>query len=206
MMNINWPSIRAKLREAILILPHFFKNPVQGMRTLPDWDWPTILILQGAFSAACALLANLVERDIFGMITGLVIAPVANYLMVSIGAGLFFYTFMFFFQREVPYRQIYVHLIFAAIPVQVVMIVAGYMPPILLLGAAAMMMLLYVGFTENFHLDRPKLKKLLLGLICLYALFWAVQIVRITSKQKGMRLKATPETLDILEKEFNSDE
>jgi hypothetical protein len=203
--NINWTLIRAKVKEAVLVLPHFFKNPVQGMRTLPDWEWPEMLILEGAFSAACAFIGNLIARNLLGMITGIVIAPLATLIALGIGAGFFYYTFKFFFHRDIPYRQIFQTLVFASIPLMIVGVVSPLMPPIVLLGCVAMMMLLYVGFTDNFHLERPRIKKLLIGLTLLYAVSWAVALVRTTSRHERMRLKATPESLDILEKELNID-
>src|SRR6185312_15116339 len=103
MRNFDWPLIKAKLREAILVLPHFFKNPVQGMRTLPHWEWPETLILQALFAAACALIGSAIERDLLGMVTGVVLAPIAYMLMITIGAGFFYYIFKFSFQREIPY-------------------------------------------------------------------------------------------------------
>lgn len=202
MTHINWEIIRAKLREAVLVLPHFFKNPPQGMRTLPDWEWPTILILQAAFAAACGILANLVDRDLIGMVTALVISPVSSLLMLAVGAGFFYYTFMFFFNREIPFRQICVTMVFAAIPVHIVMIVAGIVPPILLIGAAAMMLLLFVAFVERFHLDRKKVRGLLGGLFALYLVFWGVQLAKTTTKHKNLRQIATPESMDTLENEL----
>lgn len=202
MKKVNWALIRARLKEAILVLPHFFRNPVQGMRQIPDWDWPTILILQGLFAAACAVVSHLIQREFVRMIIGLVIAPVANYVLLSIVAGFFFYTLMFLFQREVPFRQIYTHVLFAAIPTMLVSVVAGLLPPLMVFGAGASLMLLYVSFVENFHVDRLKAKKIFWGLMAVYALFWAVQVVRTTSRHEKMRIKATPESLDILENEL----
>jgi hypothetical protein len=203
--NINWTLIRAKVKEAVLVLPHFFKNPVQGMRMLPDWEWPEMLILEAAFAAACAFIGNLIARNLLGMITGIVIAPLATLIALGIGAGFFYYTFKFFFQRDIPYRQIFQTLVFASIPLMLVGIISPLIPPIVLLGCVAMMLLLYIGFTDNFHLERPRIKKLLIGLTLLYAVSWAVALVRTTSRHERMRLKATPESLDILEKELNID-
>lgn len=202
MMHINWNVTRAKLKEAVLALPHFFKNPVQAMRTLPDWDWPTMLLLQGAFAAACAVIANLLERDILGMITGLIIAPISSIVVVAVGAGFFMYTFQFLFKRQVPYRQIYLHMIFAAIPIQITATASPIVPPLILVGIVAAAFLLFVGFVDVFHLERDKTKKLLGGMVLIYVLFWGIQLVSYSSKQERQRIKATPESLDILEKEL----
>lgn len=206
MRNINWDLLRAKLKEAIFVLPHFFKNPVQGMRNLPDWDWPTMLVLEAAFAAICGVISNLLERNILGMITGLIIAPLAHLIVMAIATGFFYYTFMFFFKREIPYRQIFLTLMFAAIPLQILNVAVHLIPPLVLVGLAASMFLLFVAFVDNFHLDRAKVSKMLVGILAIYAIFWAIQLVRVTSKHERLRMKATPESLDILEKELNFDD
>ncbi len=202
MKQINWNLLRAKLKEGILVLPHFAKNPVQAMRTLPDWDWPTMLILQAALAAMCAVVGNLLERDLFGMVTGLILAPIASVVVLAVGSGFFYYTFLFFFKREIPFRQIYLHLIFASVPVKIVSMAVPIIPPVILIGVAAAMYLLFIGFTDNFHLERAKIKKLLIGLGVIYGLFWATQFISYAKKYERMRLKATPESIEILENEL----
>lgn len=165
-----------------------------------------MLVLEGAFAAICGVIANLIERNILGMITGIVIAPIAHLLVLAIATGFFFYTFMFFFKREVPFRQIFLTLMFAAIPLQVVNVAVHLIPPLVLVGLAATLFLLFVGFVDNFHLDRAKVSKMLVGIMAIYAIFWAIQLVRLTSKHERLRIKATPESLDILEKELNLDD
>ena len=203
MLDINWPIIRAKLKEAVLTLPHFIKNPVRGMRMLPDWDWPTILILQAAFAAICGVLGNLLDRNILGMFTAIFLAPLGGFLVIGIGAGILYYIFMFGFQREIPYRQVYLHLFFAALPVSIVGIVSGIVPPIIIVGAAACMLLLFVSFVDVFQLERSKSRDLLLVMFGLYFIFWATQLVRTSNSHQKLLMKATPESLDILQKEMD---
>jgi hypothetical protein len=203
MNHLHWPTIKAKVREAILVLPHFFKNPVQGMRALPQWEWPETLILQALFAASCAVLGKLIERDFIGLLLSLVIAPIAFILCVAIGTGFFYYVFKFFFAREVPFRQIYMHVLFAAIPTLIVSIIASLIPPIMLLGVVGTMILLGVGFVANFQLPARKVRNMLLGLLALYTVFWVISLVGTSTKQKSIRVRATPESLDILEKELS---
>ncbi len=203
MRDINWPSIKAKLREAILVLPHFFRNPVEGMRTLPDWEWPETLILQAIFAAGVAFISNLLDRDILGAITGLIIAPISFIALTAVGSGVFFYLFKFYFHREVEFRMLYIHMLFAAIPTMLVSIVAFMLPPVLLIGAFATALLLYVGFVSNFQLPQRKLRNVLISFFAAYAIFWAFTLIGNNNRHKSMRMKATPESLDILEKELN---
>jgi hypothetical protein len=203
--TLSWPIIKARLKEAVLVLPHFGRNPVQFMRNLPPWEWPEMLILQAIFAAACAVLTSAVARNFLGVITGIVVGPVTQLLIVSISAGFFFYLFMFYFHREVPYRQIYIHLMFAAIPAMLCNILAPVIPPATLIGIVGTAMLLFVGFVSNFHLDRMKVRNILGGLVLIYIVCWAVQMVTFSNKHERLREKATPESLDILEKELNID-
>lgn len=206
MVKISWGQIKQKLREDILALPHFFKNPVQGMRALPHWEWPTILLLQTALAASCSILANLIERDFFGVIIGLFLAPLTNILMVAIGAGFFYYVFMFLFHRTAAFRQIYIHVLFASIPMVLLSTVAFYLPPLVLLGSVATLLLLFVGFVDAFQIPMKPLRNLLMGLMAIHVIYWGISQVHTVKKHKALHEKATPESLDILEKELNQDQ
>lgn len=202
--NLKWPIIKARLKEAVLVLPHFGRNPVQFMRRLPNWEWPEMLILQAIFAAACAILTSAVARNILGIITGFVVGPLTQLVLVGIFAGFFFYLFMFYFHRNVPYRQIYLHLMFAAIPSQLANILSPVIAPATLIGVAATAMLLYVGFVSNFHLEARKIRTILYGLVAVYVISWAIQMVGTSHKHERLREKATPESMDILEKELGN--
>ena len=203
MSTHSWVEIKAKLKEAILALPHFFRNPVQGMRTLPDWDWPTLLILPPAFALACGTVKNLIERDVLGLFTDILISPLAAVVVTGIVTGWFYYGFKFFFHREVAFRSIYTHIVFAAIPAQVTNIGTKFFPPINFLGLAMSIYLLHIGFVHNFTLDARKLKKLFIGLFTVFVLWWAVQLYKVNYHRDSLRIKATPESLDILERELS---
>lgn len=203
MKDLNLQVLREKLREAILILPHFLKNPVATMRALPDWDWATMIVLQAAFALICSVLGNVLERDIWGLVTGFVVAPIRIVILTGVVAGCFYYIFKFFFHREIAYKAIYLHLVFAAIPAQIVAILHFVFAPISLIGLGASLSLLYIGFSDNFYLDRVRLKKMMLSILAVAAVFWILQTVRMISHQDALHIKATPESLDILEKELS---
>ncbi len=203
MMKHTWIEIKVKLREAVVTLPHFLRNPVQGMRQLPNWDWPELLILPPAFALICGLFKNMIERDVVGFFTDIVISPIASVVVTGIVAGWFYYGFKFFFHREVDFRLIYTHIVFAAIPAQVTNIGTKFLPPINFLGLAVSIYLLHIGFVHNFTLDARKLKKLFVGLFSVFVLWWAVQIYKTNYHRDSLRIKATPESLDILEKELS---
>lgn len=202
-MGINWAHYKQKLREDVVVLPHFFKNPVNGMRNLPHWEWPTILILQGAFAAGCSIVGNFIERDYFGLITGIIVAPLTSIIMGGIITGFFHYAFLFYAKRELSFRAIYLNVLFASIPLLVVNMVVYLVPPIILVGLAASLILAYVGFVDTFGVPRTPLKRLFIGIFVVFTAYWGFQQLQTTHKHKTLRQKATPESLDILEKELN---
>lgn len=202
-MNLNWAQLRTRLREDIMALPHFFRNPVKGMRELPHWEWPTILVLQAILAASCSVIANIIERDFLGMVTGIVIAPISHYLLSVIITGFFYYVFMLVFKREIPFRQLYLNVLFAGIPIAIVSTIAFLLPPLILVGVAAALMLLFVGFTDNFQIPAIPLRKIMIAILAVFVLYWGFTQLQRTKKHKSMRERATPESLDILEKELN---
>lgn len=205
MNDVNWDLIRARLKEAVFALPHFFRNPILGMRQLPDWDWATILILQGLFAATCAALGNLIVHQIGRMFLSLFVAPISNYLVLAIIAAFFFYALMFYFERETPFRQVYTHILFASIPAMLTIMISGLVPQLTIFGIAASLYLLHVSFADHFQLERKKVKNFFIALMAICTLFWLLQVVKINSRQEDLRHKATPESLDILENDFKSD-
>lgn len=176
------------------------------MRNLPAWEWPEMLILQAIFAAACAVLTSMVARNLLGMFIGVLLGPITQLLIVGILAGFFFYVFMFYFHREVPFRQVYLHVMFAAIPTMLCNIASPVAPPATVIGIFGTAMLLFVGFTNNFHLDRVKVRNILGGLVAVYIVCWAINMIGSSAHRERMHEKATPESLDILEKEMNKDE
>jgi hypothetical protein len=204
-MTYSWVEIKAKLREDILTLPHFLRNPVQGMRNLPNWDWPTLLILPPAFALACGMLKNMIDKDLIGFFIDIPLSPIASVVVTGLIAGWFYYGFKFVFHVEVPFRSIYTHVVFAAIPTQLTNIGTKYLPPVNVLGLAVSIYLLHTGFTHNYMLDNRKLKKMFIALFSIFCLWWAVQIFKANYRQDSVRFKALPESLDILEKELSGE-
>jgi hypothetical protein len=59
-----------------------------------------------------------------------------------------------------------------------------------------------VGFVHEFSLPREKVKRVLAAFVLIYLVIWVTQLIQLTSRKETFRMKATPESLDILEKEF----
>lgn len=191
--------------QALLALPRFLKNPIQGMKDLPEWDWPVILALQAALGLICGMLAAFLSGSLILIITSIIIAPLSTLAMNLILSGFFYYTFLFFFKSEVSFKLIVTHLLFASIPVLICNVVSPVIPFVGVIGVIASALLLYVGFRENLRADDKKLKILLGGLVGIYILSLIFQLVRFHRPDQDLKIRATPESLDILEKELQSE-
>src|SRR5436190_338208 len=112
--SFDWRRFRSSIHQAALTLPNFLRNPVDGMRHLPDWDWPTLFALQGAFAVICGFLMDVVQKHFVAAIISFFISPIVAIIGNIILSGFFYYTFMFFFKRTVDYRRIFTHLLFAS--------------------------------------------------------------------------------------------
>jgi hypothetical protein len=120
-------------------------------------------------------------------------------------SGFFYYAFLFVFKQTTSFRQIFTHLLFASIPVLLVSILSPLVPLIGLVGLGAACLLLIIGFTSNFGLPLKKVRNLLFGMFLTYAALLVIQMITWRGGKESLRVKATPESLDILEKELKED-
>lgn len=203
--SFEWTRFRHGIVQALRTLPHFLKNPVEGMRQLPDWDWPTLTTLQATFAAGCGLVGGIVERHFLTAIVSFFIFPIVANAVNFILSGFFFYVFMFAFKQHVDFRRIYTHLLFASIPVLLISIISPLVPLVNLVGLGAAGLLLIVGFTSNFGMPLKKVRNLIFGMFLAYAAMLVVQLITWRGGKESLRVRATPESLDILEKELKED-
>lgn len=202
---MSYQHFKEVFLQALLALPRFLKNPIQGMKDLPDWEWPILLALQALLGLVCGLLAAFLSRSLPLIITSVIIAPISTVAVNLILSGFFYYTFLFLFRSEIPFRAIVTHMLFASIPVLLCNVISPVIPFIGIIGVAASAFLLYVGFRENLRLDEKKLQVLLGGLVGIYLLSFAFQMIRFHQPDQNLKIRATPESLDILEQELKSD-
>ena len=198
----------SRLKEEIVatfkVLIQFFKNPILGMQNLPDWNWFKLIFLTGAFAATCGLMSGIVAGQFLAILNGFLAFPLATLIMIGIFSGLFYYIFLFFYARELSYLKIFEHLVFAALPAELLSILAHPIPPMNLLGAGVAFLLLLVGFTSNFGLPRKSLTKLMAGLFLVYVLVWVGNSISFYHQQEELKKLHSPKKAEeILRQEFS---
>ena len=180
----------------------FLKQPLQSIKSIPEWPWPTLLLFAASLAALSSTLNGMISRKLLWVFMGLVTAPIAFVAGIAIVSGFFYYTFYFFFNRELPFKKIYSLLVIASVPNMATYVLEPIAAPFALLGLAATSMLLIVGFVENFELPRKPVTRLIALLFVFYTVIWVFQIIDFTQKQQKFSAPATQESLDILEKEL----
>ena len=193
---------KVRLKNAGHLLLQFARNPVDGMKQLPDWDWPFLLTCQAIAGATAGVGAGIVGRSFTQIFTGLVFVPISNALLTAVACGFFYYTFEYIYHRPASFHRLYTHLVFAQLPALATTLLSPILPPIWLLGTLATGFLLLVGFVHNLGQDRRSVFRLLAGIYAFLVVVWIFNSISERRSIEVYRDQATPESLDILEREL----
>lgn len=199
----DWVIIKHNLRRAADDLKAFFIHPVNGMKKVPDWDPTTAAIIAGGFGAASGVIGSIFSRSLFGFLMSFLIVPISSLLAVGLCAGFFYYIFLFLFKTSVRYTDLYIISTLAAVPTYLSLTVSPQLPPMTLVGVALTLYLFYVAFRETFRISSQHLGRLMVGLFIFYSACWAMNSLNLERGRQSLKRMATPESLDILEKEMN---
>ncbi|MBK9038175.1 MAG: hypothetical protein IPL83_03260 [Bdellovibrionales bacterium] len=108
--------MKLKAKEILIFILNYSKNPVIGIRNIPEWDWWTIIVIQGTLSALCGMLSGFVAQSVSGVFFW---PHFLSHLLNRVS----FYHFRFFllyvpvfYQAEVQFRKLYVLTVLANLP------------------------------------------------------------------------------------------
>lgn len=190
-----------RLMDSLHLLQRYSKNPVQAMRTIPDWDWPTLLFFYMGFAAICGALGGLMSRHLLQIIPGIIIFPISSTLGAFVATGFFYYTYIFFFKREIQIRMLFTIVILAVLPILFLSIFSSWLLPLNLVGFFASGLLLVVGLSENTHVERRKIMRLVGGLYVIYVAFWIFSAIHNRTEREDYGKDPTSDAIQILDKE-----
>ena len=162
---------------------NFLKNPIEGIKRLPDWSWASLIICMVILSMISGILSGLIPPNFYRILGGFVLSPFVGVASGMVGALLIYYYFQVFEKRTVPLRKVFTLILFANVPFFTFQIVSEILPPITLVGFAFAAMLLAVGLTENFQLEKKRsirLAGILFAVIFFLWLWNRIDISRMT--------------------------
>lgn len=204
--DLIWERTKAELRSMPQYLVAFLRSPLEKIKICPQWEWPTILILQGILAMFSGALAGLVKHSFADFLGGLIVLPLSSAIVLAIGSGFFYYTFSLFLKRDLSFKSIFTLMVLSGIPFLIFRILFSIVSAVQLVGLAFSAALLIVGFTENFMLPRKFVLRLILGIYSVFLVSWAVHQIQQAQLSYRPKTDVTPESWKILEKEINQNE
>lgn len=151
----------------------YMKNPIKGIKNIPDWDWATLILVQCFVSLCSGVLAGILQLSFFAFLAGLIMVPIVSLVTAIVSSIFLYYTFLLLAQRELPARQLFTLVILANIPFFIFQTIAPLFPPITLFGFFFTAFILIVGLSENFNLDKKLVIRVIATLCVIYLLIWA---------------------------------
>lgn len=164
------PFVSAK--EVFHYIFNYLKHPVEKIKTLPDWNWTTLIVTLVSMSMISGVLTGLVPPNFFRIMGGIVISPLVVGVTTGLGALFIYYYFQVYEKRTCSYRRIFTLLLLANIPFFIFQVGSEIIPPITLVGFAFTALLLAVGLTENFQMEKRRALRLVAILLAIVFILW----------------------------------
>jgi hypothetical protein len=180
----------------------FVRNPLKEIRTLPNWEWQTLIFVNGALGAACGSLNGLFSGNFLWLFLGLIVFPITFIVADIIISGFFYYFFLFVTNKDLPFKSIFTLLTLANIPFLALYIISPLASPLTLIGVAISGILLIVGFVDNFQLPKKIVVRLVAVMFGIHFLMWIWGTIQVATKNYDGNSEIQRENLDILEKEL----
>lgn len=170
----------------------FLKNPIHGIRKIPNWSWREVLFCQTAISAATGVVTGLVSRSFVQMFLALFLSPVITISIAAISTLFLYYAFQIISSRTLSFRQLYTLLLFSNIPFFIFQILSDLIPPITLVGLAFTGLLLIVGLVENFQLPKKHVLYLVAAIYVAFFIIWTSNRVKSYLSDEGNSYHKAP--------------
>ncbi len=171
--------LKAMFRTVI----HYLRNPLEGIKSLPNWSWQKLVICMTALSMISGVVSGFIPPSFFRIVGGIILSPLVGLASGMVGSLLIYYYFQVFEKRTCSLRGLFTLILFANIPFFVFQTISELIPPITLIGFAFSAMLIAVGLTENFQMKKERairLAAILFGVIFLLWLWNRIDISRMT--------------------------
>ncbi|MDZ4676168.1 MAG: YIP1 family protein [Oligoflexia bacterium] len=201
--DLNWQDIKARIREVVFFLPQYLKNPVDGIKRVPSWDWTTVIILEVLISAACGLLGGIVARHILSVLGGIIVGPVMGLIMSVVLSGILYYAGLFILKTELEYKKIFIVVVLAQIPAQIIGVLSPISRAVTPFAILISALLITVGLVDNFMLEKKRVTKIVGTLTGIVLIFWIYSAVLDITRHRIKVQEYTPESLDQIHKELS---
>ncbi len=161
-----------KIKTVFNYIIKYLRNPLTEIKTIPDWNWPTLLVTIITVSMVSGLLMGIIPPNFFRIISGLIISPIVAVVTAFVSSLFIYYYFQVFEKRTCSLKKIFTLVLFANIPFFIFQALSEMIPPISLVGFAFTSLITAVGLTENFNLEKRRSLRLVSILYAAVILIW----------------------------------
>jgi hypothetical protein len=172
---VEYTPPKQQLKDIFGYFGSYIKNPLYSIKNVPDWNWPTVLIVQLCVSILFGAISDIFAQDQLIILKGSIFFPLSSFITTFLGAGFFYFMIIIFFDTNVNFLKLYTIVFLSHLPFLFLRLLKYWIAPIELIGFAATTALLTVGFVENFQLPKKKLIKIFSLLYMVYFLMWVTQ-------------------------------
>ncbi len=184
-------AMKFHLKDLFNLLIKFLKNPIDEIKSPPDWGWKKLLVTHVLITFVVGFFLTLLEMgftsrefSMTGLVLGTTSRVILTFFTAMITSLFFFYSLQVFMDQKVLFRKIFTVVFFSLLPFFIFQIVRPFSSVVDLIGFGFTAFLLIVGLVENFSLE----KKVAIKLIgALYALFFVVWLIGHLDEDRSSR-------------------
>lgn len=192
------------VQQGLQFLKRYLKNPVATMNALPDWEWPMLLGFYASVAGICGLIGGILGHHMRLIISGAIIFPISATVGAFVATGFIYYTFTFFFHREIEIKRLFTIVILSLMPFLAIQVFSAWLLPLNLIGFLVSSILLVVGLSENTQVDRRRIFKMVGALYLIYVAFWIYSSISQRSEKEKYKELASPEAIETIKKEMGN--
>ncbi len=186
------PQPKSQFKSVLSYFWLYFRNPLNAIKSVPEWSIPTTVIVQILFSILIGFISD--QLTDFILVKGVFFFPISSLITTLLGAGFFYFLFLVIFNTEVSFLKLYKIVFLSHIPFLILRLFRVWIAPVELIGFMATSALLTVGFVENFQFPKKKMIRVIGVLFIIYFMVWTAQQISNSKNTVDARKNLDPET------------
>lgn len=189
-------NIKQEWTLLIQYMIRLVRNPIEGIKNLPEVQWTTLIILQFCLSFVSVILSNIFAPFAISLVN-VIISLFSSIIATGLVALFFYYFFLFLYNQKFAFIKVFTLVLFSHIPFAIFHLAGYFFPPADLIGLGLSALLMIVGLVENFSVPKKLATQLMMACYAIFFIYWAMDLVTATQYNSSSQ----PQTLDQMEKE-----
>lgn len=199
-------SFKHRLIRALLYLKEFCTKPIESIKSVPDWQWQTLVTVALIVAVAFGALGGVAKFSVGKVIAGAIVFPFGTLIVVGTLTGLVYYSSLFLFQTQLDLKKVATISFLSCLPWIAVGPLVDYIPPLKPVAVLMSGFLAIVGFTENTHLSKRNVTRIIGSIVSVFVIFWVVNMIRNYESTPDKERLIDQQTLDILQEELQKNQ